>query len=441
MSTVFADYPTNKVAQHPRNVRRTAIADDELVASVTASGILEPVVLGPETADGVRYLIAGNRRFDAATKAGLDTIPAVLRDDLASEADQVAAMLQENLHRADLTAIEEAQAYEQLQLFGADAAEISRTTGVSKATVKGRLRLVALPDDAKETIHTGGASLVEAMMLLDLHEDDQLEVLPFLGTGDFAWKARQAADRRKRAEESAARIAEWTAAGIPEGEGAEIRNMWPDGLRATDAHDGCLAWQDTGYSGGLLVCTDADSHRTPASQEDREERAARTAERQAEAEQREKEHAEKAAARAVRIDALRRTIGDSIPVKGRGKQTLEGIVRAILPALLLDDNLHGILSADSLDTAFDTEGLGWQESREKLRDLGTATVDASWPDVVATLARILAALVEDSLTPSPHTSRDFTAAATTAWDWLAGTGYLLSTADEQARDTATGKAE
>ncbi|WP_067428459.1 ParB/RepB/Spo0J family partition protein [Nocardioides jensenii] len=86
--TTFAIVPIDQVAPHPRNIRRSAVADEELVSSVLEAGIHEPVLLGPEDADGVRFLIAGNRRYDAAVKAGLTSLPAMLRDDLDTEAKQ-----------------------------------------------------------------------------------------------------------------------------------------------------------------------------------------------------------------------------------------------------------------------------------------------------------------------------------------------------------------
>lgn len=111
-----------EIKEHPDNPRQVVTADEELVDSVRAVGVLEPLVVAPphsgipaRSMHGATWvLIAGHRRLAAAKAAGLDTVPAIARTDLTSRAAQVEAMLVENLHRADLTPVEEGDAYQLL---------------------------------------------------------------------------------------------------------------------------------------------------------------------------------------------------------------------------------------------------------------------------------------------------------------------------------------
>lgn len=116
---------------------------DDLSASIGALGVLQPVLVRPSV--GGRYqLIAGERRWRAAQRAGLATIPAIVReiDELAS----VEQALVENLHRKDLTALEEASAYQQLiDDFGMTHEQVAARVGKSRAAVTNTLRLLQLP--------------------------------------------------------------------------------------------------------------------------------------------------------------------------------------------------------------------------------------------------------------------------------------------------------
>src|SRR5207245_4870603 len=121
-----------------------------------------------------RYrLIAGERRFRAAVKAGLDSIPAVIKD-LQQESDALQIALIENIQREDLNPIEEANAYHQLHdEFGLTQEEISRRVGKERSTVANFLRLLRLPEPVKQLLAAGQLSLGHARALVYLGQSKE----------------------------------------------------------------------------------------------------------------------------------------------------------------------------------------------------------------------------------------------------------------------------
>jgi ParB family chromosome partitioning protein len=129
----------------------TALAD-----SIAATGLLQPVVVRP-VGDGAYELIAGERRWRAAQQAGLDTLPAVVRD--ADERERLEAGLVENLVRQDLDPIDTAQALAALvEDFGQTQADVARSVGRSRPAVANLIRLLELPDDVQEMLADGRLS-------------------------------------------------------------------------------------------------------------------------------------------------------------------------------------------------------------------------------------------------------------------------------------------
>ena len=115
----------------------------ELAASVREIGVLQPILVRP-VGDGQYELIAGERRWRAARRAGLAVVPAIIRttDDLGS----VERALVENLHRQDLTPLEEASAYQQLvEDFSMTHEQVASRVGKSRSAVTNTLRLLTLP--------------------------------------------------------------------------------------------------------------------------------------------------------------------------------------------------------------------------------------------------------------------------------------------------------
>lgn len=134
-----------------------------LVGSIREVGVLQPVLVRPE-GDGYE-LIAGERRWRAAKRVGLQTIPA-----LVHEADDAAALEQalvENVHRSDLNPLEEAAAYQQLiEDFGLTHEEVASRVGKGRATISNTLRLMHLPPTVQRALRDGQLSMGHARALL-----------------------------------------------------------------------------------------------------------------------------------------------------------------------------------------------------------------------------------------------------------------------------------
>lgn len=135
----------------------------ELSASIKAIGVLQPILIRP--VDGGYELIAGERRWRAAQRAGLSVIPAVVRitDDVAS----VEQALVENLHRQDLTPLEEAAAYQQLlEDFGMTHEQVATKVGKSRSAITNSLRLLTLPASIQQLLADGRLSAGHAKAIL-----------------------------------------------------------------------------------------------------------------------------------------------------------------------------------------------------------------------------------------------------------------------------------
>lgn len=136
----------------------------DLAASIAELGVLQPVLVR-RVGEGQYQLIAGERRWRAAIRAGLATIPAIVRltDDMAS----MEQALVENLHRQDLTPLEEAAAYQQLiEDFGLTHEALAARVGKSRPSISNALRLLALPAAVQSLIADGRLSAGHAKALL-----------------------------------------------------------------------------------------------------------------------------------------------------------------------------------------------------------------------------------------------------------------------------------
>ena len=135
------------------------VALDELAQSIADKGVLQPILLRP-AGDGYE-LIAGERRWRAAQKAQLHRIPALVRE--LDDAATAEVALIENVQRADLNAIEEADAYKQLIIgFGHNQDEVGRLVGKSRSHVANLLRLLDLPEDVRALLLRGDISMGHA---------------------------------------------------------------------------------------------------------------------------------------------------------------------------------------------------------------------------------------------------------------------------------------
>ncbi len=168
--------PTSSLRPNARNPRRTFSNTelDDLVASLRERGIIQPIVARPlrGAADSFE-IIAGERRWRAAQRAGLHEVPVVIIEATDAEALQLAII--ENVQRADLNPLEEADGYRALMdEFGNSQDEIARIIGKSRSYVANTLRLLKLPETVKGYIHAGKLSAGHARMLVGQPDAENL---------------------------------------------------------------------------------------------------------------------------------------------------------------------------------------------------------------------------------------------------------------------------
>lgn len=145
---------------------------EELAASIREQGIIQPLVV-TRKADGYE-IIAGERRWRAAQKAGLHEIPVVIREATADAVLELALI--ENIQRQDLNAIEEAQAYRSLvEHLAISQEDVARRVGKNRTTVTNSLRLLKLPEDIQRDIVEERLSMGHARALLALESAEQIE--------------------------------------------------------------------------------------------------------------------------------------------------------------------------------------------------------------------------------------------------------------------------
>jgi ParB family chromosome partitioning protein len=173
----LAEIPISQIQPNPYQPRKTfnEASIEELARSVREHGIVQPLVV---TRSGDKYkLIAGERRFRAAQKAGLTTVPALIKE-MMQEGDALEIALIENIQREDLNPIEEALAYHQLHdEFQLTQEEISKRVGKERSTVANFLRLLKLPDPVKKLLASGQLSMGHARALLAIESPRKQEQL------------------------------------------------------------------------------------------------------------------------------------------------------------------------------------------------------------------------------------------------------------------------
>jgi ParB family chromosome partitioning protein len=148
---------------------------DELAESIRSQGIIQPLVVRVREGGGFE-LVAGERRWRAAQRAGLHQVPAVVREVAESQAFEMA--LVENLQREDLNPIEEAEGYQRLVAeFGYTQESLSARVGKDRSTVANALRLLKLPPMVRGMVIEGRLNMGHALALLGLESDPAIERL------------------------------------------------------------------------------------------------------------------------------------------------------------------------------------------------------------------------------------------------------------------------
>ncbi len=175
----FAEVPTASIRPNPRQPRTVFDEGDldELVGSIREIGVLQPIVVRPVPGeDGSFELIMGERRWRATQAAGLDVIPAIIRE--TDDADLLRDALLENLHRSALNPLEEAAAYRQLlDDFGCTHEELAERISRSRPQISNTLRLLRLPPLVQRRVAAGVLSAGHARALLGLTDGAEIERL------------------------------------------------------------------------------------------------------------------------------------------------------------------------------------------------------------------------------------------------------------------------
>jgi ParB family chromosome partitioning protein len=213
----LTELPIEWINSGPWQPRRRFETDSlaELAESIRSKGLLQPVLVRPRAGTANRYeLIAGERRWRAAQMAQLHNIPAIIRELGDEEAYELALI--ENIQRADLSAIEEAEGYRQLiDSFGYTQERLSEIIGKSRSHIANLMRLLGLPEEVRDMIVDGRLTMGQAR--------------PLVGQEECVALARQIADRglsARQAESLVAKPRRSKAGGSPKpAKSADLENV------------------------------------------------------------------------------------------------------------------------------------------------------------------------------------------------------------------------
>jgi ParB family chromosome partitioning protein len=160
--------PIDRIRPNPDQPRRsfTEGALQELAASIREKGVIQPLIVRPDPEDAEGFqIVAGERRWRAAQLAQLHDLPVIVRDFDDTEVLEVAII--ENIQRADLNALEEAQGYRQLiERFGHTQDQLAQAMGKSRSHIANLMRLLALPDPIQDMLRNGDLTAGHARALL-----------------------------------------------------------------------------------------------------------------------------------------------------------------------------------------------------------------------------------------------------------------------------------
>ncbi|TVR55501.1 MAG: ParB/RepB/Spo0J family partition protein [Spirochaetaceae bacterium] len=167
----------DRISPNPNQPRKTFNEDalNELTESVREKGVIQPIIVEKQD-DGRYVIVAGERRFRAAKRAGLSSIPVIERTFTENEKLEIALI--ENIQRDDLNPIEEAEAYIALMnASGLTQDELSHRLGVNRSTIANTVRLLRLPDRMRLSVANGEISAGHARALLALDDNGAREAL------------------------------------------------------------------------------------------------------------------------------------------------------------------------------------------------------------------------------------------------------------------------
>lgn len=209
--------PVEMIIANRSNPRRTFDPDqlEELTNSIREKGVMQPLLVRPSDDPNIFELIAGERRWRASQKAGLHDVPVIVRDVGDKEALELAII--ENVQRADLNPLEEAQGYGQLiEQFDYTQQDLAQVIGKSRSHVANTLRLLKLPEDVRGMVASGTLTAGHARTLITA--DDPAHLARQIVSGGLSVREAEAlsqqrdvAGKRKPAEPVASRDADTVA--------------------------------------------------------------------------------------------------------------------------------------------------------------------------------------------------------------------------------------
>ena len=234
----------SRIRPNPFQPRRTFDPQEleELEASLRANGLLNPVTVRPAKAGGGYELIAGERRVRAAARIGWTEIPAVVKE--IDDRSLLTLALVENLQRADLNPIEEAEGYQQLiRDFDLTQAELAAAVGKERPTVANMLRLLQLPGAVQQLVHGREITLGHARALLTLEDEGMILALAReivaqgLSVRAVEERARGGAPAKKRREKKATDAADTRTTALRAAE-EEVRRYLQTDVRVVQREQG-----------------------------------------------------------------------------------------------------------------------------------------------------------------------------------------------------------
>jgi ParB family transcriptional regulator, chromosome partitioning protein len=190
------DLPLELIRPNPNQPRTRfdPASITSLAASIADAGIVQPVIVRP-LADGRYELIAGERRWRAAREAGVQTVPAIIRDE--AEAGRLQTALIENVAREDLSPVDEARACAALvEDLGLSKEELARRLGRSRSAVSNLIRLLDLPDEVLDLLASGDLSEGHGRAILLAHGNDARRALAREAAAR-GWSVRETERRAK----------------------------------------------------------------------------------------------------------------------------------------------------------------------------------------------------------------------------------------------------
>jgi ParB family chromosome partitioning protein len=188
---LLVEVGVDQVEPNPNQPRKAFDSNslDELSASIRSSGVIQPIIV--RRVGSSYQLIAGERRWRAARQAGLDRIPAIVRE--ASDAESLELALVENLLREDLNPMEESEAYRHLLTqFGWTQEQLAQRIGRDRTSIANSLRLLRLPDEIQDDLRSGRLTMGHARALLALPTAaDQLKLREDILAHDWSVRATE----------------------------------------------------------------------------------------------------------------------------------------------------------------------------------------------------------------------------------------------------------